>query len=41
VVLLMAGIRERDKGPESSILVMGTSYHICSLFAICSFLGGR
>src|SRR5215204_847791 len=24
---------------ESGPLVVGTSYHICSLFAICSFLG--
>jgi len=39
-VLLMAGIRERDKravtgsGFDGRI---GISYHVCSMFAICSF----
>src|ERR1700735_2103577 len=39
VVLLMARIRERDKrcGAESALEQM---YTICSMFAICSFLGG-
>src|SRR6185437_8610122 len=37
VVLLMAGIRERDKGNNGSVRIAGTLYHVCSLFAICSF----
>ena len=37
-MLLMAGIRERDKRAVAGFGI-GISYHVCSMFAICSFGG--
>ena len=39
-MLLMAGIRERDKRAVAGFWIrrrIGISYHVCSMFAICSF----